>query len=118
MVLHLDRHRGGDLHRLDAPLASRAKALLVRDGEHPGRRHRQRDRPDDARLRGRLPRLPSRREALPGLQRGRQRHHRRRDLPDPRRTAPHAAQVARRARRIGICPLRQSRAAAYSGCLP
>jgi signal peptidase II len=68
-------------------------------GHDPGRRTRQRDRPAAARLRGRLPAVPLGlpgtgvpRRLLPVVQRGRQRHHAGRHLPDPGRTAARAPQ--------------------------
>ncbi len=58
--------------------------------EHPRRRRRQRGGPHDARLCGRLPRLPLGGVALPGLQHRRRRHHRGCGLPDRRRAAARA----------------------------
>ena len=52
-----------------------------------GRRHRQRGGPAAARLCGRLRAGALARLVFPGFQCGRQRHHHRRGLPDPGRTA-------------------------------
>lgn len=83
--VHRHRRGGGALHRLAAARPSGAEAVLLRALQHPGRRHRQRGGPHDARLRGGLPGLPRTRLALPGLQPGRLRDHGRRGLPDHRR---------------------------------
>ena len=80
LVLHRPWRLRRAVHRVDAQVTQRPKAVQLCHGLHPGRRGRQRDRPGAVRLRGRLPGLPLARHAFPGVQRGRQRHHHRREL--------------------------------------